>query len=263
MNKLVATFIAGLALAFAMLVFGYVAGTGTARHQAVAAVAVGQQEAAPRGDLDAAIRGYLLDNPEILTEMQVVLDQRQREQERVAQQDVISGASDVIFNAAYDGVVGNPNGSVTIVEFFDYNCGFCKRALADMEALIAADPDLRFVLKEFPILGPDSQRAHMVSMAFHLLSPENYGDFHRDLMGLEGRANEDTAIAVAVSHGVDEGALRAEMENPAIIQAFRETYELADRLNITGTPSYVVGQEVVFGALGQAALAERIEVARN
>jgi len=214
-----------------------------------------------RADIEAVVRDYLLANPDILMEMQTALEVRQEEEQRVSQQETIASASDEIFNAAYDGIVGNPQGSTTIVEFYDYNCGFCKRAMEDMEALVAKDPDLRFVLKEFPILGPDSQKAHIVSMAFRALSPEQYGAFHRALIS-GGRATEDSAIAVALELGADEQALRSEMQNPAIRMAFENTYELANRLAITGTPSYVVGNEVIFGALGQAVLSEKIEMAR-
>ena len=128
--------------------------------------------------------------------------------------------------------------------------------------MTAADPDLRFVLKEYPILGPDSSKAHVVSMAFHRLMPEKYGDFHNQLIGGQGRATEEAAIRIALSLGVDEAALRAEMKNPEINKAFNETYELANRLAITGTPSYVVGDEVVFGALGQELLAQKIAETR-
>jgi protein-disulfide isomerase len=133
--------------------------------------------------------------------------------------------------------------------------------MEDMEAMVAADPNLRFVLKEFPILGPDSQKAHVVSMAFRALAPGKYGEFHRALLG-GGRADEAKAIKAALALGVDEAALREEMKNPAIIEAFSQTYDLANSLNITGTPSYVVGQEVVFGALGQEVLTEKVEMAR-
>src|SRR5690606_30945224 len=153
-------------------------------------------------------------------------------------------------------------GSTTIVEFFDYNCGFCKRAFEDMKMMVQSDPDLRFVLKEFPILEPDSQKAHIVSMAFRTLAPEKYGEFHERLLVNGARATEGAAILAAVSLGVDEDALRKEMNNPAIMQAFNETYELANRLAITGTPSYVIGDEVVFGALGHAVLSEKVDQAR-
>jgi protein-disulfide isomerase len=132
-----------------------------------------------------------------------------------------------------------------------------------MLALTSADPDLRFVLKEFPILGPDSTKAHVVSMAFRTLMPEKYGDFHNQLLGGQGRASEATAMKIALALGADETKLREEMKNPAINAAFEKTYELANKLAITGTPSYVVGNEVVFGALGQEVLAQKITEARN
>ena len=153
-----------------------------------------------------------------------------------------------------------PNGKVTIVEFYDYNCGYCKRAIEDMQALTAADPDLRFVLKEFPILGPDSQKASVVSMAFHKMMPEKYGEFHNQLLGGQGRAGEASAIKIAVSLGADEAKLREAMKDPKITDIFAKTYDLANKLAITGTPSYVVGNEVVFGAQGREVLTEKIAV---
>lgn len=264
MSKAIALGIAGVTVSFAMLAAGFLAGS---RGDLVAAPR-GADGARPslaqvtsRADVEAIVRSYLIENPEILTEMQIVLEDRQREEQRLAVLDAIGSSSDAIFDATYDGVVGNPEGSTTVVEFFDYNCGFCKRAYEDMAAMVAEDDDLRFVLKEFPILGPDSQRAHIVSMAFRTLAPERYAEFHRTLL-LGSRATEATAIAAAVGLGVDEAALREEMKNPAIADAFQETYELAQKLAITGTPSYVIGQEVVFGALGQAVLKEKVELAR-
>ena len=123
--------------------------------------------------------------------MQAALDAKRQEEQRVAQIETIRDNRDEIFNASYDPVVGNPNGKVTIVEFYDYNCGFCKRALEDMRELTAADPDLRFVLKEFPILGPDSQKAHIVASAFQRLMPEKYEEFHMQLLGSQGRAGPE------------------------------------------------------------------------
>ncbi len=264
MSKAIAIGITGVALSFAMLAAGFVAGNrndlGAAPYLADGASA-SPNRAVSRGDIESIVRDYLLSNPEILTDMQAELEDRQREEQRLALLDAIGNSSDSIFNAAYDGVIGNPQGSTTVVEFFDYNCGFCKRAYDDMAAMVADDSDLRFVLKEFPILGPDSQKAHVVSMAFRTLAPEKYGDFHHKLL-MGGRATEAAAIAAATGLGVDEAALRTEMKNPAILEAFNETYELAQKLAITGTPSYVIGQEVVFGALGKAVLKEKVELTR-
>lgn len=255
----------GIAVAVGMLAAGYVAGrpeVAMANDAPQAAAVASAEGSANRAEVENIVREYLLQNPEILLDMQQALEMKQREEQRVANLEVIESAKDDIFNAAYDGYVGNPDGKTTIVEFYDYNCGFCKRAQEDMLALTAADPDLRFVLKEFPILGPDSTKAHVVSMAFRTLMPEKYGDFHNQLLGGQGRATEASAIKVALSLGADEAKLREEMKNPAINAAFEKTYELANRLAITGTPSYVIGNEVVFGALGQEVLAEKIAEAR-
>jgi protein-disulfide isomerase len=131
-----------------------------------------------------------------------------------------------------------------------------------MRALTEADPELRFVLKEFPILGPDSQRASVVSMAFHKMMPEKYAEFHRQLLGGHGRASEAAAIKIAVSLGADEAKLREAMKDPSINDIFNETYDLANKLSITGTPSYVIGDEVVFGAQGLEVLNEKLAAAK-
>lgn len=234
------------------------------------ALAVAEQEpivvAAPvdgqRQEVEQIVRDYLLKNPEIMVEVQAALETKQKEAQRLASLATIQSSKAEIYNSAGDGVVGNPNGKTTIVEFYDYNCGYCKRAITDMQTMISSDPDLRFVLKELPILGPDSQKAHVVAQAFKHLMPEKYGEFHTRLLGGESRATEETAILVATSLGVDEAKLREEMKSPEIQKLFQATYELAEKLSITGTPSYVVGDEVVFGALGAQVLTEKVAAAR-
>ena len=253
----------GLSVAAAMLAIGYLAGgpdAALAQEASVATVAPGGA-ALDRAQVESIVREYLLANPELLTEVQEALEAKAKETERVAQLGVIKDARAEIFNADYDGVVGNPDGKVTIVEFYDYNCGYCKRAQEDMQLLTASDPDLRFVLKEFPILGPDSQKAHVVSMAFRSLAPEKYGEFHNRLLG-QSKAGEESAMKLALELGVDEAKLREAMDDPAISEAFSKTYDLANKLAITGTPSYVIGNEVVFGALGRDVLAEKIAAAK-
>ncbi len=218
------------------------------------------EDAAPldRAGVERIVRDYLLAHPEILSEMQSSLEQKQQEEQRVAAEGAITESSDALFDSASDGIVGNVKASKTVVEFYDYNCGYCRHALADMQAMTAADPDLRFVMKEFPILGPDSQKAHVVSMAFHELMPGKYSEFHQQLLGSPGRATEAAAIKIALSLGADEAKLRQAMKDPAIPQTFNQTYALAEKLAITGTPSYVIGKQVVFGALGQEVLSEKV-----
>lgn len=248
------------------LAFGFMAGKFETANAETAEVPATTQSIAgkvDRSEVEAIIRDYLLKNPEVLLEVQEALEVKQQEEQRIAHLGIIKDAKDDIFNSAFDGVVGNPQGKVTIVEFYDYNCGFCKRAMEDMWAVTKEDPDVRFVLKEFPILGPDSQKASVVSMAFHKLMPEKYGEFHNALLGGQGRATEATAIKIALSLGANEAKLREGMKDPTILEAFSKTYELANKLAITGTPSYVVGNEVVFGALGQDVLIEKIAQAKE
>lgn len=209
-------------------------------------------------EFGAFIREYLMANPEIVEEMQQALEIKKEAESRVLAQAAIAENRDAIFRAPEDIVLGNPEGDVTVVEFYDYNCGFCKRAMADMVALIDADPNVRFVLKEFPILGPDSLAAHRVAMSFRALAPEKYGEFHIKLLSDDVRATEDHAMELAKDFGVDEAALRAGMDDPAIDQSIRQTYELANALGISGTPSFVIGDEAVFGAVGQEVLLGKI-----
>lgn len=273
MTKAILLGTTGLAVALVMLGAGFAAGNApVAQAQAASAEdvpAVVEMAAAEtpttidRKEVEGIVRDYLLKNPEIMLEVQGALEAKQQEEQRLAHLGVIGDNKDEIFNSAFDGIVGNRDGKVTIVEFYDYNCGFCKRAIDDMQALTKADPELRFVLKEFPILGPDSQKASVVSMAFHKLMPEKYGDFHNALLGGQGRATEEAAVKIALSLGADEAKLREHMKDPDIQEAFAKTYELANKLAITGTPSYVVGNEVIFGALGQEVLAEKIEAAKS
>jgi protein-disulfide isomerase len=268
MNKAVLLSTTGAIAALAMLAVGYAAGNPQATRPAPDMIQMASADTGATSDtldraaVESIVREYLLNNPELLLEVQDALEAKQKEEQRVAHQNVIRDQADEIFNSTFDGIIGNPEGKVTVVEFYDYNCGYCKRAMEDMQALTKADPELRFVLKEFPILSPDSHKASVVSMAFHKMMPEKYGEFHMTLLGSEGRVNEAKAIKVALSLGADEAQLREQMKDPEIQAALSRTYDLANKLSITGTPSYVVGNQVVFGALGQQVLSEKIAVAK-
>lgn len=218
---------------------------------------------AERTAIGEIIRDYLLENPEVMIEVQEALEAKIAVEEETRRNELIASAGDNLFGHAADPVLGNPDGDVTIVEFFDYNCGFCRRAMDDMNAVIAADPDVRFVLKEFPILGEDSQAAHRVAVAFNLMMPEDYAEFHEQLMNVNGRVGEAEAVEIALALGADESELRARMDDAAVAQSFETTYLLADALGISGTPSYVVGSELLRGALGESALREAVETVRQ
>ncbi len=209
-------------------------------------------------ELGAFIRDYLIANPEIMLEVQDALEKKQQDMRINQASSGIVKNRDAIYSSPSDITLGNPNGDVTVVEFFDYNCGYCKRALSDMEEILSEDKNVRFILKEFPILGPDSMAAHRVANAVRLLAPEKYPQFHRALLGGETRATEETAIDVAATLGVKEAAIRKSMADNPNDPLVRATYELANNLGATGTPFYVVGEEAVFGAVGHEELSAKI-----
>lgn len=258
MMKALTVAILGTAIGLGAFYSGFSAGRSAPSDASAAATA---QQAPGKEDekrVGEIVRNYLLQNPELLAEVQVALQKKRDEEKRVAAAATIKSASDEIFHSPEDGFIGNPDAKVSIVEFFDYNCHYCRGALSDLNAMVKSDPDLKFVLKEFPILGPDSQKAHIVAIAFHDLEPARYPEFHRKLLGGPGRADEDRAIKIAVELGADETALREKMKDPAILEEIRQNYRLAEELNITGTPSYVVGDEVVYGALGRDHLRQKV-----
>jgi protein-disulfide isomerase len=220
-------------------------------------------EGTNKAEVEKIIKEYLLANPEILVEVQNALTTKREKEEKVARTKALSESSAEIFNASADAIIGNPKGDVTVVEFYDYNCGYCKRALSDMDEMVKADPNLRFVLKEFPILGEDSVKAHIVAQSFRKLMPDKYSDFHRQLLGGGGRADEARAIEVAVSLGAKEEDLRKGMESPEIGTLFDKNHQLATSLNITGTPSYVIKDDVVFGAMGADVLNQKVANVRK
>lgn len=178
---------------------------------------------------------------------------------------VIKAQSDALFNSPHQVVLGNPQGDVTLVEFFDYNCAFCKRSYTDKLELLRADSKLKVVLKELPVLGPGSREAAQVAVAVRMQDPggEKYLVFHRALMAANGPANKAAALAAAREAGLDLELIERDLASPNIKAAIDESRMLASALGITGTPSFVIGESVTVGAVGLAKLTEKIAAARR
>ena len=204
------------------------------------------------------VKDYLVKNPEIMLEVQEALNEKQAKKTAESQSSAIATMKDEIFNSPNDAVLGNPKGKITLVEFFDYNCGYCKKSYPDIQALLKEKSDLRIVLKDFPILGADSVKAHIVARAFMKLMPMKFAAFHGEMLLSNGRANEEKAIKIAVKLGVDEQQLRQTMQDEKLQQVFVDNGQLAYTLNINGTPTYILGNEVLVGAVGETTLLKKI-----
>jgi protein-disulfide isomerase len=214
-------------------------------------------------EIGQIVRDYLLANPEVLEDAINVLRERRDKEASEASAQAVEDKGEAIFNSKNQIVLGNPDGPITLVEFFDYNCTYCKRAVSDMTALIDANPDLRMVLKEFPILTDGSLEAARIAAAVQKLAPESYLAFHVELFSRPGQADAAKALEVASDVGLDADAVKKAAEDPAITANISEVHDLAVALGITGTPSYVIGKEVVAGAIGFDALQEKVTAMRQ
>jgi protein-disulfide isomerase len=217
-----------------------------------------------RGEIEKIIKNYIVSHPEVLQEAIAELDKRQASAEAEKAKTAISSSAETLFNSTRQVVVGNPKGDVTLVEFFDYNCGYCRRALSDLQELMKNDGNLRVVLKEFPVLGPGSVEAAQVAVAARMQDKtgKKYFDFHQKLLGGRGQADRARALAAAKDAGFDMARMEKDLASDEVKQTIDENMKLAEAIGLNGTPSYVVGSEAVVGAVGLAALKEKVNTAR-
>jgi protein-disulfide isomerase len=201
---------------------------------------------ADQARVEGILRDYLTKNPEILVEMTTELDKRQAAEQAAQQKKAISDNADALFRSPVAHVAGNPNGDVSIVEFFDYNCGYCKRALPDVLKVVNDDGKVRLVLKELPIFGDDSEAA-----AKYVLASDRQGKYfemYQKMFSEPGKADKDKALRVAKELGLDVDKLQKDAEDPDIKKALDQAKELAQKLNLQGTPLFLIGDRVIPGA---------------
>ncbi|HVZ53953.1 MAG TPA: DsbA family protein [Pseudolabrys sp.] len=217
-----------------------------------------------RDEIGSIVREYLIKNPEVLQEAMTELERRQTAAEAEKHKTAVKDNAKALFSSPNQVVLGNPKGNVTFVEFFDYNCGYCKRAMSDMLTLLKDDPKLKVVLKEFPVLGPGSVEAAQVAVAVRMQdkSGQKYLEFHQKLLGGRAHADKATALAVAKDIGMDMAKLEKDMTGPEVKATLQEDFKLAEALGLNGTPSYVIGDNVVVGAVGIDGLQQKINTAR-
>lgn len=227
------------------------------------------QPAAAQGLSDAQkqaveqlIRDYIMKNPEVMIESLQAYQASQQDVQQAKAQQAVGANRDALERDATTPVAGNPKGSVTIVEFFDYHCGYCKKALPAVKALLKDDDDVRFVFKEFPILGPGSVTAAQAALATWRIAPDKYLPLHVALMEWRGDLTEDRVMEIARKVGIDTAKLKTAMADPAVTAQLKRNAELAQELQIGGTPAFIIGGKLVPGAIDLATMQEMVKAAR-
>jgi protein-disulfide isomerase len=231
----------------------------------VAAVAIASVLAAPvmasasefsakqREEIGSLVREYLINHPEVLREAFDALEKKRNT-------SGLSSAADELYRQQGDLVAGNPDGKVTLVEFFDYNCGYCKRSLPDVLHLLKQDKDLKLIMKEWPILGPGSIYASRAALASR--NQGKYWEFHMALMS-ERHVDQTSVLKVAKQIGLDVDRLKADMNSPAVLKTIKANMATADTLGIQGTPAFVIGDELFPGAVGFDKLSAAVDKVRE
>lgn len=225
----------------------------------MSATAQADETELPADQIEKIVRDYLLREPEIIYQALQELQRRQTEAAAVRQREAIAANRTELLEASHTPVGGNPNGDVTLVEFFDYRCAYCRRVVPSMQALLDEDRDLRVVFKDLPVLGPDSVRAARAALASR--KQDGYVPFHFALMAADDLSIEGIRAAAAAL-GLDPDRLEADMASPEVIAAIEANYALAEELGIEGTPAFVLGEEVVPGAVDKQRLAGMVEEVR-
>jgi protein-disulfide isomerase len=213
-----------------------------------------------RQEIETIVRDYLLSHPEILQEMSQTLEQKQKQAEDEQRKDGLVKNANQIFRDKADHVAGNPKGNVAIVEFFDYNCPWCKKSFPDVMALIDTDKELKVVFKEFPILGPESEYAAKAAIAAG--KQGKYLELHKAMYQHEGRVTTEAVDDIAAGIGLNMDQLKNDMNSPETAKIIARNRELAQALAINGTPAFIIDDQLFPGYLPKNELAEAIKEVR-
>ena len=235
----------------------------------LAAVALGRPPVAAAADfspeqkkaIEAIVGDYLKTHPEVLIDaMQAAEDKLKSDAKDKATQALATHRQQV-FNDPQSPIAGNPKGDVTLVEFFDYRCPYCKQVEPALEKLIGEDRQLKFVFKEFPVLGPDSETAARIALAAKRQG--KYDAFHRAMMSTAGRIDEAVIFKVAAASGLDVDRARQDMRSPEVDKELKSNLDLGKSLDLDGTPSFIVGDTIVPGAISANELKQLIATTRE
>lgn len=215
-----------------------------------------------REEVEKIVADYIANNPEAIISSVENMQRKKVEQDMESAKEGVAQNQDKLTKDPSSPVVGNPDGDITVVEFFDYSCGFCKRVQPAVEKLLTEDKNIRLVMKEFPILGPVSEIASRAALAVNTLQPEKYFEFHNALMKAK-LTDKDSVLAVAKAVGMDATKVDEEMEKNYISEIIQKNHELAGTIGIHGTPGFVIGNTMIPGALTYDQLVEQVKTARE
>ncbi len=212
-------------------------------------------------EFGARVRAYLLANPQVLREVFAELTKQENAAAERDRKERVAALSEDLRNDGFSFVAGNPDGDVTIVEFFDYRCGYCKRSFPDLMKTVEEDGNIRLVLKEFPVLGPESVLAAQAAIA--AAGQDKYMELHRAMMSVRGGLTLERILNMATDVGIDTEKLQADMESEETRAVIEKNYRLAKILDIQGTPAFVIGDEFVPGAISHTDMLKFVAAARE
>lgn len=238
-------------------------GLGLALAGPVAALDLGNMTPAEKSAFDAEVRSYLLAHPEVLVEAIKSLDARQAQQQAQSDAEMVKANATALFKDAHSWVGGNPQGDVTLVEFMDYRCTYCRHAYQEVNNLVKTDGHIRFVVKEFPILGPQSDLSARYAIAvLQAKGPEAYAKVHDALMTFRGEITQQSLAVLSKKLGLDVTDIFGRMNSDAVTTIINENRALADKLQIQGTPTFVLADQMLRGYLPEAAMKQIVAKAR-
>lgn len=218
---------------------------------------------AERDAFRAEVRRYLLDNPEVLMEAIAVLEARERDAQAQADLQLVELHAAAIFNDGHSWVGGNPEGDVTLVEFMDYRCGYCRQAFAEVAQLLESDGNIRFIVKEYPILGEQSVLAARFAIAVQQLHGDaTYEEVHNALMSFRADITPDSLTRLAQGFDLDAGPILATMNSPEVTAVIEENRQLGSLMQVTGTPTFVLEDRMIRGYVPLSTMEQLVASAR-
>lgn len=216
------------------------------------------------GEIGSIVKDYILKHPEVIQQAIQELSDRERIAEAAARNKNLADIKGKLYSSPNEAIVGNPDGKITLVEFFDYNCGYCKKMLPDIARLMKANPDLRVILRDFPVLSDASIDAAAVAAGVRdQFKGGKFWDYHQRLLGMHGLVGKEQAEALAQDMGANMSKLRADAHQPQAKAGIEESFRFGRALQIQGTPSYIVGDDIVDGAVGYDELQGKVDNIRK